>query len=403
MIAALAIVGVLVRPFRIDEAWWAGAGALGLLAIGAISPPAALAALGRGVDVYLFLIGMMGLAEYARIGGLFAWVATVAVRSARGSRLRLLAIVYGAGIITTALLSNDATIVVLTPAVIDALRRCEAPAPAYVIACALVANAASFVLPISNPSNLLVFAGGMPALGTWLATFGAASIAALGVTFAVLAWWFRRDLSGTSPADDAAVATPRVQTTIMLCLAAAVIVATSALQGPLGTVTFACAAVALLSAARQRREDGAAIVQRIAWPIVALTASLFVIVAAVNEHGGRDATRAVLAWCASFAEPWSRVAIGFVIAAASNVANNLPVGLSLGETLPHAHATATATHAALVGVNLGPNASVNGSLATLLWLAIVRREGIGVSAWRFAAVGTAATVPALLAALLLLG
>jgi arsenical pump membrane protein len=126
-----------------------------------------------------------------------------------------------------------------------------------------------------------------------------------------------------------------------------------------------------------------------------------VIVGAVNAHGGIGATRAALAWCASFAAPWSQVAVGFVIALASNVANNLPVGLSLGETLSLVHASPPEAHAALVGVNLGPNATVNGSLATLLWLGIVRREHIDCSPLRFALVGTSATIPALLAALLL--
>ncbi len=400
-IAALAIAGMLVRPFRIAEAWWAGAGAAGLLAIGAIAPPAALAALGRGTDVYLFLAGMMGLAEYARAGKLFEWVASVAVALARGSRLRLLAIVYGAGIVTTAVLSNDATIVVLTPAVIDALRRVDARPSAYVIACALVANAASFVLPISNPSNLLVFAGGMPALGTWLATFGVASGVALAITFAVLALWFRRDLAGKSPRDDGPLARPRRINAIVLGVAAIVIVTTSALQGPLGAATFACAAVAWLIALARDRDDAVAIVRGIAWPVLALTGALFVIVGAVNAHGGLAATRAALTWCTSLGPPWSPVAIGFTIAVASNVANNLPVGLGLGETLPLMHAPVQVVHAALVGVNLGPNASVNGSLATVLWLAIVRRERIDVSPLGFAAVGTAATIPALLAALVL--
>jgi arsenical pump membrane protein len=403
VIATLTIIAVIVRPFRINEAWWAAAGALALLIVGAITPPAALVALGRGIDVYLFLIGMTGLAEFARIGGLFTWVAALTVSTARSSRLRLLAVVYVAGIVTTVFLSNDATIVVLTPAVIDALRRVEAPPAAYVIACALVANAASFVLPISNPSNLLVFAGAMPALGVWLAAFGLASLAALGVTFAVLAWWFRRDLTGSWPAGEeaAAAARPRTLTIVVLVAAALVIVGTSARQGPLGTATFACAAVAWLITAVRRRDEAVTMVRGIAWPVVALTASLFVLVGAVSAHGGLVATRDLLARCASIATPWGAAAGAFAVAAASNVANNLPIGLILGEALPHAHLPAHVAHAALVGVNLGPNATVNGSLATLLWLRIVRKADIPVSAVQFALVGTAATVPALLAAVLL--
>jgi arsenical pump membrane protein len=102
------------------------------------------------------------------------------------------------------------------------------------------------------------------------------------------------------------------------------------------------------------------------------------------------------------AAPWSALATGFIVAAASNAINNLPVGLNLGETLPTMHATMRASAAALVGVNLGPNATVNGSLATLLWLDIARREKIVVSKAAFARIGVLATVPALAAALLCL-
>jgi len=394
---------LILRPFRINEAWWAAAGAIALVVTGTIAPPAAIVALGRGVDVYLFLIGMTGLAEFARIGGLFTWVAALTITTARQSRLRLLAVVYVAGIATTALLSNDATIVVLTPAVIDALRRVDAPPAAYVIGCALVANAASFVLPISNPSNLLVFAGGMPPLGVWFAAFGIASVAALAVTFAVLALWFRRDLAGSWPARDDAAATtrPRTLTIVVLGIAAAAIVTTSALQGPLGTATFACAAAAWLITVVQRRDEALTMVRGIAWPVVALTAALFVLVGAVSAHGGLSATRAVFAWCASFAAPWSALAVGFIVAAASNIANNLPIGLILGEAIPHTQLPVQVAHAALIGVNIGPNASINGSLATLLWLRIVRQSNIAVTPVQFALVGTAATIPAMLAAVLL--
>ena len=126
------------------------------------------------------------------------------------------------------------------------------------------------------------------------------------------------------------------------------------------------------------------------------------IVTALDDAGGFNASRAVLAWCAHLAAPWSALATGFVVAAMSNLINNLPVGLNLGETLPAMHATTHMAEAALVGVNLGPNATVNGSLATLLWLGIVRRAHIAVSPLAFARLGVLATVPALVAALVLL-
>ena len=119
--------------------------------------PDALAAAGKGMDVYFFLIGMMLLAEVARKEGLFDWLAAWAVRHSHGSAKRLFLIVYVVGTIVTVLLSNDATAVVLTPAVYAATRAAKVEPLPYLFICAFIANAASFVLPISNPANLVVF------------------------------------------------------------------------------------------------------------------------------------------------------------------------------------------------------------------------------------------------------
>lgn len=363
----------------------------------------ALNALGRGTDVYLFLVGMMALAAFAQITGIFDWIAAHAVRIAGPSRLRLFTLVYVAGIGTTALFSNDATIVALTPAVIGALRRYDAAPLPYVIVCALIANAASFLLPISNPSNLLVFAGRIPPLGTWLQTFALPSCAAIAITFAVVWWIFRHDLRGNAAHVDASIPRPPAPIALALMTVAAVaIVSTSARGGALGAATFACGALAWIVTAARDRAGAATIARLISWHIVALTAVLFVIVTAVDDAGGFAASRAALAWCEHVGAPWSGLATGFLVALASNAINNLPVGLNLGETLPAMHAGVQTSAAALVGINLGPNATIYGSLATLLWLDIVRRERIVVSKATFARIGVLATLPALAAALLLI-
>jgi arsenical pump membrane protein len=114
---------------------------------------------------------MMLLSELAREHGLFDWLSAIAVRNARGSCVRLFTLVYIVGTVVTIFLSNDATAVVLTPAILTAVRKARVQPLPYMFVCALIANAASFVLPISNPANLVVFHGAMPTLGRWLIAF----------------------------------------------------------------------------------------------------------------------------------------------------------------------------------------------------------------------------------------
>src|SRR5690348_418079 len=185
-IAALATAGVIVRPWRLPEATWALAGAVALVAFGLLSWNDALAGMLRGTDVYLFLAGMMLLAELARQEGLFDWLAAFAVAHARGSPHRLFVLVYAVGTAVTVLLSNDATAVVLTPAVYAATRAAGAAPLPYLYACVFIANAASFALPISNPANLVIFSGRMPHLAAWLAQFALPTIVAVVATYLML-------------------------------------------------------------------------------------------------------------------------------------------------------------------------------------------------------------------------
>ncbi|HEX7437624.1 MAG TPA: SLC13 family permease, partial [Caldimonas sp.] len=145
LIAAGATAGVILQPWRSREAAWALGGAALLLVAGLVPWVDAAHAVGRGTDVYLFLAGMMLLAELTRREGLFDFLAVLAVRHARGSAPRLFALVYAIGTLVTVFMSNDATAVVLTPAVCAVAKKAGARPLPYLLACALIANAASFV------------------------------------------------------------------------------------------------------------------------------------------------------------------------------------------------------------------------------------------------------------------
>src|SRR5579875_3487524 len=114
---------------------------------------------------------MMLLAELARHEGVFDWIADYAVCRSRNSAARLFLLIYLTWVFVTAFLSNDATAVVLTPAVLAAVRRARVDPKPYLLACALVANAAGFMLPISNPANLVVYGDHLPHLLDWLRIF----------------------------------------------------------------------------------------------------------------------------------------------------------------------------------------------------------------------------------------
>ncbi|MDE2296375.1 MAG: arsenic transporter [Gammaproteobacteria bacterium] len=400
LIAGGAILGIVLRPWRIPEALWASLGAGAALALSLISWREALAAVREGTDVYLFLTGMMLLAELARREGLFAWTAALATRIARGSPRRLFALVYAVGIVVTTLLSNDATAVVLTPAVYAAAKDAGAPPLPYLLICAFIANAASFVLPISNPANLVVYGAAMPPLGAWLARFAVPSVAAIAATYAVLRVALRAQLAGSIVIDPVVpplgaagrVAAGGIGAT------AALLALSSGLGHPLGPPTLLCAAATWLAILVVRRAPPWGALRRISWSVLPLVAALFVLVRTVELTGALAPLVRHLAPPAAD-RPAHAAAAASIVGVATNLLNNLPVGLLATNLITAAHASARTAGALLIGVDLGPNLSVTGSLATILWLIALRREGVEVSAGRFLRLGVLAMPLALAAAL----
>jgi arsenical pump membrane protein len=187
IIAAVSTAGVIVGPFAWPEFVWATGGAVLLIALGLLPASDALAGVAKGTDVYLFLIGMMLLAELARQEGLFDWLAARAARLANGSATRLFGLIFLVGTAVTVFLSNDATAVVLTPAVAAVVKTAKAREPLpYLLTCAFIANAASFVLPISNPANLVIYGSHMPPLLRWLPIYTLSSVLSVAVTYGLL-------------------------------------------------------------------------------------------------------------------------------------------------------------------------------------------------------------------------
>ena len=400
-IAASAVAGVIVRPGKLPEALWAVLAALALVAFSLISWPDAVRAVLKGTDVYLFLIGMMLLAELARHEGLFEWLAALAVNRARGSPTRLFGLVYLVGMIVTILLSNDATAVVLTPAVYAAAKQANAKPLPYLFICAMIANAASFVLPISNPANLVVYGAHMPRLATWLAQFGFASIVSIVITFAVLRFSQRRELKSEIFRD---IRMPTLSRGGRLAaagigLTAIALLIASGLGWQLGLPTFLAGATTAVAIMILNRLSLSAIAKDISWSVLPLVAGLFVLVEAVE---GTGVLKPLITWLPSSAaaSPHATALVtGSIVSVLCNLLNNLPLGLIAGTVAGSAQLSSHVTGALLIGVDLGPNLSVTGSLATILWLVALRREGQTVSAWDFLRLGCLVMPPALIASL----
>jgi len=402
IISFLAIAGVIIRPFKVTEAVYAVTGAVLLMAFQLIKPTEAFSGIAKGLDVYLFLTGMMLLAESAREEKLFDWLAAHATLMAKGSSGRLFLLIYLVGVVVTTFLSNDAAAVVLTPAVAAAVKaaKVEKPLP-YLLICAFIANAASFVLPISNPANLVIYGSHMPSLLHWLSQYLIPSVAAITVTYFMLRFTQRSCFKDQIKTDIMlpALSAGGKTALIGIGMTAVILLASSALDIQLGLPTaitgILTSAVVLIRA----KKNPLIIIKGVSWAVLPLVAGLFVIVEALNKTGMIQSLTALLNHSIERSVSGAAWLSGTLIAVACNLMNNLPAGLIAGNVLQSGDTPEMVKSAVLIGVDLGPNLSITGSLATILWLVALRREDQEVGAWTFLRLGSLVMTTALIAAL----
>ena len=306
-IVALAIAGVILRPWRLPEAAVAAVGAVALVAFGLLPAEDAWIGIRRGSDVYLFLIGMMLLAELARGQGLFDWLARFSLPS-------LLAIL--------------ATYVVLLLTQKQALRQ-----------------------PIEGDVSVPALSPGGRAAG-----------------FGIVA-------------------------------TAAALMAASALDLPLGLATCIAGTVTAVCVLVLARQAPWKVLGGVAWGVLPLVAGLFVLVKALDRIGAIRALSETLRQSAETSVTGTAWAAGTIVALACNLVTNLPAGLVACTAVQAAQTPSAVTGAILIGVDLGPNLSVTGSLATILWLGALRRDGLGIDARSFLKLGATVMPPALILAL----
>ena len=401
-ISIVSIVCMLIRPRNIPEVWWVSAGALLLVVCRLLPLRRAAHAIAQGTNVYLFLTGMMLFCELARRYGVFDWLATLAITKSDSSRARLLVLVYGVGALVTIFMSNDATAVVLTPAVLAAVKKQKGDPLPYLFACAFIANAASFVLPISNPANLVVFQHEMPSLGRWLAMFLVPSVLSIAATYAVLHWRFRKELREKmdESSEEAKLSAPGKVTLASIGAMAVALLVASTFKMNLGLPTFATAILATAALLIWQRTNPWKVAREISWSVLPLVAGLFMLVQAVRLADALVWMEAALHTLEGWKVIPASLAAAFGIGIGTNLVNNLPLGLLAGEGVQAALITGALRHAVLIAIDLGPNLSVTGSLATILWLIAIRKEGLDVSAWKFLKIGALVMPPALLLATL---
>jgi arsenical pump membrane protein len=384
-VALVAVLAAAVARWERVPDWAVAAGAAVLLVLaGSISAAGARDALEDLGPTVGFAAALLVLADGCRRAGLFAYFGAAMAAGARGRPRRLLGLVLLVAAGTTAVLSLDATIVLLTPVVFSTAARLRFSPRPHVYACTHLANSASLLLPVSNLTNQLAFNASGLSFTRFAALMLLPWLVAIAIEWVVLARAFRGELG--VPRHPRTAEAPTDPPVFALAVLGLTLVGFMVVEP-----VWAAVAGALVLAVRERpspRELAGA-----AEPgFLVFVLGLGVVVAAASDHGLRDAVDSLIPHGAGLP---ALIAIAVLAAVVANLVNNLPATLIMLPAV--AAAGAGPVLAMLVGVNVGPNLSYVGSLATLLWRRVMHAHDEPTDIRAFTVLGLS-TVPAILLA-----
>jgi arsenical pump membrane protein len=396
-LAVLLLVATLgcaiVRPRGLPEAAVAVPAAgllllLGVLPIGQAGTEAG----GLGPTIG-FLAAVLVLANLCDRYGLFEAAGSWMAAGSRGRPVSLLALVFMVASVVTAVLSLDATVVLLTPVVFATVARIRLRAKPHIYACTHLANSASLLLPVSNLTNLLAFGASGLSFARFGATMALPWLAAIGMEWLVLRRFFADDLVGHGDTRSVKPLPVPVFAATVLALTLVGFFVTSAFNVSPAFAALAGALVLAVPAVASGRTTIKDVALSIDVPFLAFVLALGLVVKAISLHGLGTVVTHVVPGGSGLG---SLLVIAVVAAVLSNVINNLPAALLLLPAVSGAGAGPVL--AVLIGVNTGPNLTYVGSLATLLWRRVLIRRGEELPISEFLRLGAITVPPVLVSA-----
>ncbi|MGH8861617.1 MAG: SLC13 family permease [Jatrophihabitantaceae bacterium] len=361
-VLAASLLVAIVRPLGLGEAAVAVPGAVLIVATGIVGGHPAVERLEEIGPTVGFLAAILVFGHLCAEAGVFDYLGARAATASAGRPRRLLVLVVVLAATVTAVLTLDATVVLVTPVVLTTVRRMGVTARPHAYACTRLANSGSLLLPVSNLTNLLAFAASGLSFGHFAALMVVPWLLACLSEWTGLRLFFGADLPAIAaiPAPRDELPAPRYALGVLALTVAGFVITSSADINPAWAASGGCLLM-LVPRARRRDVHLGTLASEASPGFCVFVLALAVIVEGVTKHGLGAALRHIVPGGTGLL---ALLGAAFVAAAVANLVNNLPATLAL---IPLVAGSPALVLAVLIGVNVGPNATYGGSLATLLW------------------------------------